>query len=227
MPIFRIAGQHRRIFLEGFSGIFLWLHINLACFRIASESPFHIASDLGVCDSNRITHRGCIARFRPLRPGAIHLPLLCGSSASTERVCKSCVCWLGDHVHAEKTSFQLILSLPALQLHPGLPLRVQHQHCKRDIFQTRRLGAPFVLMPLWVYLGVPKPDTDVSHNADFSIRLLLKREHVQDLPFLCSITFHIPVGNGQNTVSERELTEFCDKLGEFCKKLGEFASAHK
>ena len=36
-------------------------------FRIASEKLFRIASDLGVCDSNRIAHRGCIARFGPLR----------------------------------------------------------------------------------------------------------------------------------------------------------------
>ena len=36
------------------------------CFGIASENAFHIASDLGVCDSNRIAHRGCIARFGPL-----------------------------------------------------------------------------------------------------------------------------------------------------------------
>ena len=38
-------------------------------FRIASEKKklFRIASDLGVCDSNRIAHRGCIARFGPLR----------------------------------------------------------------------------------------------------------------------------------------------------------------
>ena len=42
------------------------------CFRIASEKKkkklFHIASDLGMCDSNRIAHRGCIARFGPLSP---------------------------------------------------------------------------------------------------------------------------------------------------------------
>ena len=37
-------------------------------FRIASEKTFRIASDLGVCDSNRIAHRGCIARFGPLSP---------------------------------------------------------------------------------------------------------------------------------------------------------------
>ena len=35
-------------------------------FHIASEKTFRIASDLGVCDSNRIAHRGCIARFGPL-----------------------------------------------------------------------------------------------------------------------------------------------------------------
>ena len=36
------------------------------CFRVASEQTFRIASDLGMCDSNRIAHRGCIARFGPL-----------------------------------------------------------------------------------------------------------------------------------------------------------------
>ena len=40
------------------------------------------------------------------------------------------------------------------------------------------------------------------------------------------------IGHWRNAVSnvlfrERELTEFCGKLGEFCKKLGEFALAHK
>ena len=35
-------------------------------FRIASGNMFGIASDLGVCDSNRVAHRGCIARFGPL-----------------------------------------------------------------------------------------------------------------------------------------------------------------
>ena len=36
-------------------------------FRIKTKKLFRIASDLGVCDSNRIAHRGCIARFNPLR----------------------------------------------------------------------------------------------------------------------------------------------------------------
>ena len=31
------------------------------------QESFSIASDFGVCDSNRIAHRGCIARFGPLR----------------------------------------------------------------------------------------------------------------------------------------------------------------
>ena len=43
------------------------------------------------------------------------------------------------------------------------------------------------------------------------------------------------LGNGWNTVSRlesrvlfrnRELTEFCGKLGKFCEKLGEFTLAH-
>ena len=37
-------------------------------FHIASLAKnFRIASELGMCDSNRIAHRGCIARFGPLR----------------------------------------------------------------------------------------------------------------------------------------------------------------
>ena len=46
------------------------------------------------------------------------------------------------------------------------------------------------------------------------------------------VTREPKLGNGRNTVSrvlfqERELTEFCGKLGEFGEKLGEFALAHK
>ena len=44
------------------------------CFRIAKVNKkklFRIASDLGVCDSNRIAHRGCIARFGPLSSSTI------------------------------------------------------------------------------------------------------------------------------------------------------------
>ena len=60
MPIFRITGQHRR----DFSAMFLWFQIKLMGFRIASEKNcFRIANGLGVCDSNRMAHRGCIARF--------------------------------------------------------------------------------------------------------------------------------------------------------------------
>ena len=67
-PIFRIAGRHRTIFAGFFPGIFLRFQIKRMCFRIASEKKlFRIASDLGMCDSNRIAHRGCIARFWPLR----------------------------------------------------------------------------------------------------------------------------------------------------------------
>ena len=36
-------------------------------FASLAKKHFRIASDLGVCDSNRIAHRGCIARFGPLR----------------------------------------------------------------------------------------------------------------------------------------------------------------
>ena len=62
---FRIAGQHRGIFTGGF--VFFWrAQINLRGFHIAREKLFCIASDLGVCDSNHIAHRGGIARFGPL-----------------------------------------------------------------------------------------------------------------------------------------------------------------
>ena len=37
-------------------------------FASLAKKLFRIASDLGVCDSNRIAHRGCIARFGPLSP---------------------------------------------------------------------------------------------------------------------------------------------------------------
>ena len=64
---FRIAGQHRRIF----AGIFLLFSCDFRssewAFASLVKNIFHIASDLGVCDSNRIAHRGCIARFGPLR----------------------------------------------------------------------------------------------------------------------------------------------------------------
>ena len=36
-------------------------------FPSLAKTIFRIASDLGMCDSNRIAHRGCIARFGPLR----------------------------------------------------------------------------------------------------------------------------------------------------------------
>ena len=68
MPVFRIAGQHRRIF----AGIFLFdflcdFRSSKWAFASLVKKRFRIASDLGVCDSNRIAHRGCIARFGPLR----------------------------------------------------------------------------------------------------------------------------------------------------------------
>ena len=39
---------------------------------VYTNKLFHIASDLGVCDSNRVAHRGCIARFGPLRDSDIY-----------------------------------------------------------------------------------------------------------------------------------------------------------
>ena len=63
--------SHRRPtsqdFRRCFSCIFLRFQIKRMCFRIATKHFFRIASDLGMCDSNRIAHRGCIARFGPLR----------------------------------------------------------------------------------------------------------------------------------------------------------------
>ena len=38
---------------------------------------------------------------------------------------------------------------------------------------------------------------------------------------------HGTLGNGQNALSQRELTEFLGKLGEFRERLGECALAHK
>ena len=52
------------------------------------------------------------------------------------------------------------------------------------------------------------------------------------VPWTSSTSVASLLGNGRNTVSrvlfrERELTEFCGKLGEFRVKFGEFALAHK
>ena len=63
---------HRRPTSQHFRRRFFWR------FRVISDQAtvfshrsrkktFHIASALDVCDSNRIAHRGCIARFGPLR----------------------------------------------------------------------------------------------------------------------------------------------------------------
>ena len=41
-------------------------HPECVFLRSLAKKLFRIASDLGVCDSNRIAHRGCIARFGPL-----------------------------------------------------------------------------------------------------------------------------------------------------------------
>ena len=49
--------------------LFLRIQNNLRGVRIVSKQLFRIASDLGMCDLNRITHRGGIARFGPLGSG--------------------------------------------------------------------------------------------------------------------------------------------------------------
>ena len=68
MPIFRIASQHRRIFAEVFFWSFPVISDQTNVFLHRKRKQlFHFASDLGVRNSNRIAHRGCIARFGPLR----------------------------------------------------------------------------------------------------------------------------------------------------------------
>ena len=60
----------RRRFFLAFSCDFRsseWVFASLA------KELFRIASDSGVCDLNRIAHRGCIARFGPLRTNTICL----------------------------------------------------------------------------------------------------------------------------------------------------------
>ena len=70
MPIFPLQAN-----IAGFSLEFCW-HVlqNSKEFSIASEAFFGIASDLGVCDSNRIAHRSGIAFFVPeLSPRPTHV----------------------------------------------------------------------------------------------------------------------------------------------------------
>ena len=67
MPIFasqaNIAGFSQKVFLA-FSCDF---RSSECVFASLARNNFHIASDSGVCDSNRIAHCSCIARFGPLR----------------------------------------------------------------------------------------------------------------------------------------------------------------
>ena len=62
---------HRRPTSQDFRSIFLAFSCDFrsseCAFASLAEKLFRIASDLGMCDSNRIAHRGCIARFGPLR----------------------------------------------------------------------------------------------------------------------------------------------------------------
>ena len=67
-PIFRITSQHRRIFTGFFLAFSCDFRSSECVFASQAKKLFCIASDLGVCDSNRITHRGWIARFGPLSP---------------------------------------------------------------------------------------------------------------------------------------------------------------
>ena len=64
--------SHRRSTSQDFRRRFFWDFPVLSdqanvFWHRKRKKHFHIASDLGVCDSNRIAHRGCIARFGPLR----------------------------------------------------------------------------------------------------------------------------------------------------------------
>ena len=60
-----IAGFSQKLFLA-FSCDF---RSSECVFASLAKQLFHVASGLGVCDSNRTAHRGCIARFGPLRFG--------------------------------------------------------------------------------------------------------------------------------------------------------------
>ena len=67
--------SHRRPTSQDFRRLFFWhfpvisdqANHSECVFASLAKNLFRIASDLGVCDSNRIAHRGCIARFGPLR----------------------------------------------------------------------------------------------------------------------------------------------------------------
>ena len=69
--------SHRKPTSQDFCRLFFWHfpaisdQADVFSHRDAKKL-FRIASDLGVCDSNRIAHRGCIARFGPLRPRFSH-----------------------------------------------------------------------------------------------------------------------------------------------------------
>ena len=66
-PMFRIAGQHRRISQAFFLAFSCDFRSSECVFASLAKKLFRIASDLGMCDSNRIAHRGCVARFGPPR----------------------------------------------------------------------------------------------------------------------------------------------------------------
>ena len=73
MPIFASLAN-----IAGFSRELLWLfscefRLSSGAFASLVKQPFCIASDLAVCDSNRIAHRGGIVRFGPLRSKAFKI----------------------------------------------------------------------------------------------------------------------------------------------------------
>ena len=88
------------------------------CFRIASDKQkkIRIASDLGMCDSNRIAHRGCIARFGPLSlrpfPGNEAHAFFLGAQNG--------VFWVGAKSYVEKV-YVLFRSPKAEAAHAYLP----------------------------------------------------------------------------------------------------------
>ena len=66
--------SYRRPTSQDFRGLFFLafscdFRTSECVFTSLAKKLFRIASDLGMCDSNRIAHRGCIARFGPLRGG--------------------------------------------------------------------------------------------------------------------------------------------------------------
>ena len=79
--------------------------------------------------------------------------------------------------------------------------------------------------------GILQYKWEVYCSVSLSSRLRSKEGTAIRMGAYCPRNYGGVLGNGRNTVSKalfrnRQLTEFCNKLGEFCEELGEFASAH-